>query len=132
MKKIADVLEKSIPIMTYLMVVAMVVIVLMIFYNLFYNLWGVIITNGMSDVNFITDTGKFLIDGIMMLFVVITLIAAVLIYAKHGSEKGMVAILIAAIVAVSRTIIVEPAKDIFLGVLILLIVVSLILLKKYY
>jgi len=75
---------------------------------------------------------KFLIDGIMSLFVMITLIAAVLVYAKYGSEKGMMAILIAAIVATSRTIIVDNKEALVLGILILLLSISLILLRKYY
>ncbi|PKP52686.1 MAG: hypothetical protein CVT90_02540 [Candidatus Altiarchaeales archaeon HGW-Altiarchaeales-3] len=132
MKKVTDVLDKSIPLMTYLMVVVMIIIAVMIFYNIFYNLGAVMTSGELSNADFISNHGKSLIDGIMVLFVVITLIAAVLVYAKYGSEKGMVAILIAAIVAVSRTLIVEPDQDISLGILILLIVISLILLRKYY
>lgn len=132
MKKLGDMLDKTVPVMTYMMVFVMIIIAGMIFYNIFYNLWNVLNTNAVMDLNFMSANGKFLIDGIMSLFVMITLIAAVLVYAKYGSEKGMMAILIAAIVAASRIIIVEHEEAFLIGILILLLSISLILLRKYY
>lgn len=132
MKKLGDVLDKTVPVMTYMMVIVMIIIAGVIFYNLFYNLWNILTTKALTDLDFMSTNGKFLIDGIMSLFVMITLIAAVLVYAKYGSEKGMMAILIAAIVAASRTIIVEHGEAVLIGILIILLSMSLILLRRYY
>ena len=128
MKKLNEIIEYITAIVMYGMVLAMVAIAILTFVNIVHHILESSPSQGLSQ-----ESSKALLDNVMVLFVLLTLITAVMAFIKKGSKLGMLALLMAGITSVTRSIIVNPASDIIAqGLLLVLIIVSLILLHKYY
>ncbi|ODS36230.1 hypothetical protein BEH94_05245 [Candidatus Altiarchaeales archaeon WOR_SM1_SCG] len=128
MKKLNEIIGHLTSIIRYAMVFAMLVVAILTFINILHHILESSLSQGLSQ-----ESSRALLDNIMVLFVIMTLVTAVMAFIKKGSKLGMLALLMAGITSVTRSIIVNPAEDIVSqGILLLFIAVSLILLHKYY
>ena len=128
MKKLNEIIGHLTSIIRYAMVFAMLVVAILTFINILHHILESSLSQGLSQ-----ESSRALLDNIMVLFVIMTLVTAVMAFIKKGSKLGMLALLMAGITSVTRSIIVNPAEDIISqGILLLFIAVSLILLHKYY
>ena len=128
MKKLNEIIGHLTSIIRYAMVFAMLVVAILTFINILHHILESSLSQGLSQ-----ESSRALLDNIMVLFVIMTLVTAVMAFIKKGSKLGMLALLMAGITSVTRSIIVNPAEEIISqGILLLFIAVSLILLHKYY